>query len=260
MIDLHCHPLAGIDDGPPTMDDALALVAAAHAAGTGTVVATPHVSLEYPNRADDDRAPRRRAQPSGCARAGVAIEVLTGAEIAMTVLSDIAPRGALAADARGRALAARSSRRSCRCSAASTRSSQRSSAAGFGVVLAHPERCRAFHRDRAMLERLVRSGVLVSITAGSLDGRFGGTVRRFSSDLVRDGLVHNVASDAHDVAGRPPSIAGELERAGLGVVERLAHAGGPRGDRARPRDPAAARRADPGGHRLTLVPAAAARR
>ena len=43
-------------------------------------------------------------------------------------------------------------------------------------------------------------------------------MRRFSLGLVRDGLVHNVASDAHDQTGRPPTIAAELERAGLGSL------------------------------------------
>jgi len=214
MIDLHCHPLAGIDDGPRTLDDALALAAAAHAAGTGTIVATPHVSLEYPNRADT--IARLVGELNQLLRAeGIALVVLTGAEVAMTVLSDIAPeelsRLTLAG---GRWLLIEPPFVPVLSGVEEIVATLQGR--GFGVVLAHPERCRAFHRDRAMLERLVRSGVLVSITAGSLDGRFGGTVRRFSRELVRDGLVHNVASDAHDVAGRPPSIAGELERAGLG--------------------------------------------
>ena len=51
VIDLHCHVLPGIDDGPPTIEDALLLASAAAAAGTRTLVATSHVSWEYPNRA-----------------------------------------------------------------------------------------------------------------------------------------------------------------------------------------------------------------
>jgi protein-tyrosine phosphatase len=87
---------------------------------------------------------------------------------------------------------------------------------GHRVVLAHPERCPAFHRDPRMLGDLVQAGVLTSITAGSLAGRFGGRVRRFALDLLHEGMVHNVASDAHDHVKRPPSIRAELEQAGLG--------------------------------------------
>jgi protein-tyrosine phosphatase len=86
---------------------------------------------------------------------------------------------------------------------------------GYRVVLAHPERCPAFHRDRSILDALVGGGVLTSVTAGSLVGRFGRDVRRFANELVRDGMVHNVASDAHDDVSRPPGTASELKEAGL---------------------------------------------
>ena len=62
----------------------------------------------------------------------------------------------------------------------------------------------------------MRGGVLTSVTAGSLVGRFGGEVRRFALELVKQEFVHNVASDAHDEVRRPPGIAAELERSGLG--------------------------------------------
>jgi protein-tyrosine phosphatase len=216
VIDLHCHVLPGIDDGPRTIEDSLALARAAAAAGIRTVVATSHVSWEYPNRADT--IARLVEELNGrLADNGVALEIRPGAEIAMTRLPDTPPDevsrltlgggqwllieppftevstglDVLVADLHDR---------------------------GYQVVLAHPERCPAFHRDRSMLEALVHSGALTSVTAGSLAGRFGKAVRRLSIELIRDGLVHNVASDAHDDSHRPPTIAAELEDAGLGPL------------------------------------------
>ena len=198
------------------MDESLALARDAASAGTRTLVATPHVSWEYPNRAAtisrvvDELNRRLREQD-------VALDVLRGAEIAMTRLADTTV-GELARLTIGRGpwllveppftavltgldtLISDLQRR------------------GYQVLLAHPERCPAFHRDREMLERLVASGVLTSVTAGSFAGRFGGAVQRFSLELARDRLVHNVASDAHDRLRRPPSIAAELEQAGLGSL------------------------------------------
>jgi protein-tyrosine phosphatase len=87
--------------------------------------------------------------------------------------------------------------------------------AGHHLVLAHPERCPAFQRDPPALERLVRAGLLTSVTAGSLGGRFGNEARRLALALAREGLLHNVASDAHDAVNRTPELAAELERAGL---------------------------------------------
>jgi len=40
-------------------------------------------------------------------------------------------------------------------------------------------------------------------------------VRRFALELVRDELVHNVSSDAHNAAGRPPGTAAAINAAGL---------------------------------------------
>src|SRR4051795_6587893 len=48
VIDLHCHILPGLDDGPPDLDASVALARLAAADGTRTIVATPHVREDYP--------------------------------------------------------------------------------------------------------------------------------------------------------------------------------------------------------------------
>jgi protein-tyrosine phosphatase len=213
VIDLHCHVLPGIDDGARTMGDSLELARAAVAAGTRTLVATPHVSWEYPNdattivRLTTELNERLTAEE-------VDLDVRAGAEVALT--------------------------RAAQMSSAELRDLRLGSgpyllvecpftpgAAGFdslllglqgqghGIVLAHPERCPAFQRSPETLRSLVAAGMLTSITAGALVGRFGASVRAFTRDLAREGLIHNVTSDAHDCIRRPPSIADELEQAGL---------------------------------------------
>jgi protein-tyrosine phosphatase len=77
---------------------------------------------------------------------------------------------------------------------------------GFRVLLAHPERSPAFLLHDGRLAELVDRGMRCSITAGSMAGRFGGKVQRFTADLFQEGLVHDVASDAHNARGRPPGL------------------------------------------------------
>src|SRR5271165_6849870 len=85
VIDLHCHVLAGIDDGPRTIEGSLALVRAAAEAGTRTLVATPHVSARYRN--DAAAIAKLTAELNGrLAAEGIALEVLAGAEIAITAV------------------------------------------------------------------------------------------------------------------------------------------------------------------------------
>ena len=84
---------------------------------------------------------------------------------------------------------------------------------GYGVVLAHPERCPAFMDRPRRLRELVDRGALCSVTAGSLAGHFGQASRWFALELVRDGLAHSVDSDAHDAERRPPGLREGLQSA-----------------------------------------------
>jgi len=47
MVDLHCHILPGLDDGPATMEESAAMAESAIADGITHIVATPHSSDEY---------------------------------------------------------------------------------------------------------------------------------------------------------------------------------------------------------------------
>ena len=84
---------------------------------------------------------------------------------------------------------------------------------GEQILLAHPERSPAFANDLETLARLVDSGVLCSITASSLIGRFGGTARKLAFEMVGYGLVHSIDSDAHDTEGRPPGLLRAVQEA-----------------------------------------------
>lgn len=213
MIDLHCHVLPGIDDGPRSIEDSLLLARAAVSAGIRTIVATPHVSHEYPN---DAATIARLVDELGArfAAEDLPLRLRTGAEIAMTRINDIAPQELpkLALGGGPWLLV------ECPFTSLATGFDMllmRLQGDGHRIVLAHPERSPFFHRDPEMLGSLVRGGILTSITAGSLVGRFGSRVQRFARRMAKDELVHNVASDAHSHTGRPPGIRAELEQGGL---------------------------------------------
>jgi len=195
------------------MDGSLALARAARAAGIDTLVATPHVSARYNN--DAGTIARLVDELNGrLVEEEVDVEIVAGAEIAITRVAEID--------------AARLSRLGLGGSHWLLMEPPFTPIApgletmlldvqdrGHGVVLAHPERCPAFHRDREMLGRLVGAGMLLSLTAGSFVGRFGSEVRRFALELAHEGMLHNVTSDAHDRDRRPPGLSAELEQAGL---------------------------------------------
>jgi protein-tyrosine phosphatase len=215
VIDLHTHILPGVDDGPETIEGSLAIARSAVAAGTRTLVATPHI-----NRAYDLDPPRvlEAAQllREALDREGIELELLTGGEISIRRLARLHEEEIDALRlGDGPYLLIESPLTSGAWEL--TEVVERLHSDGYGVLLAHPERCPGFHRDPALLQGLVAQGALCSITAGALAGRFGGTVNRFALKLLREGLVHDVASDTHDTRRRSPELRAPLNIA----AERL---------------------------------------
>ena len=183
----------------------------AAASGTTTMVATPHIDFHWGVSPAD--LPRRAAALTEALRnEGIALDVRTGGEIDLSRLADLSgteldglrlgsgpylllesPLSPTAGDFDMLLLSIH------------TRGEQ--------ILLAHPERCPLFQREPERLVRLVEAGLLCSITAGSIRGQFGGGVRRFTLDILREGLAHDIASDSHDDRRRPPHLGDALGHA-----------------------------------------------
>jgi protein-tyrosine phosphatase len=222
MIDLHAHILPGLDDGPATLDDAIAILRAAVGDGTELIAATPHVRDDYPttpqametglaelrSAIDDERIP---------------IQVTSGGEIALDQLSNLDDselRRFTLGDSHhvlietpylgwpldlGEHLF-------------------ELTLGGFLPVLAHPERNQDVQLEPELLRPLVEGGVLVQITAASLDGRFGRGPQGAARKLLSLELAHLVASDAHDLALRKAGLSSALSTLGDDELARwLAH-------------------------------------
>jgi protein-tyrosine phosphatase len=63
----------------------------------------------------------------------------------------------------------------------------------------------ADHNDD-LLYRLIKSGTWMQLTAGSILGAFGQRAKRRAEEMLSQGWVHIVASDAHNVSHRPPAM------------------------------------------------------
>ncbi len=165
------------------------------------MVATPHVSRRYPTQPDVIEAGVAALNAAGCP-----VELLVGAEVAHEMAIQL-PDETLRRMTLG----------SSRClllesplepviGAEFDRCVADLQARGYRVLLAHPERAPGFRDDPRRLHALVAGGALCSVTAGALTGAFGDAARWFGLELLRDGLVHSVDSDAHHVSGRPPGL------------------------------------------------------
>jgi protein-tyrosine phosphatase len=221
FVDIHCHVAPGLDDGPANLAAAADLAQAAYRAGTLAMIATPHRSLRYAWSGQALLHGLQRLQdhlPAGFALFG-------GCELE---LSDEAWKSFESNP--GRYCLNRSRY-------VLVELPRASSSHGFEVVLArlrargcvpivaHAERCRLFQPRADLLADWVQQGCLLQITADAICGRNGRAARAAATELLGAGLVHFVASDAHDVARRGPNLQPAYravsERAGVEQAARL---------------------------------------
>jgi protein-tyrosine phosphatase len=205
MIDLHAHLLPGIDDGPPDLAGSLALAAAAVRDGTRVMAATPHIGFVH-GVAPAGLATRMVELREALASAGIPLELVQGGELAPERTLDLSDADLLAIALGG----SRCVLLECpftRAGDLMLRLVAHLQAKRFRVLLAHPERSLAFLDDPTALRALVERGAYAQLTAGSLSGVFGDTVRRASRSFLEQGLIHVVASDAHAARGaRSPAL------------------------------------------------------
>lgn len=218
MIDLHCHILPGIDDGPPTLEGSIAICRAAARDGTGTLVATPHVNGDYPGVTAAVMLERAASLNRAVRTAGLELAVRTGAEVALSRVGELPdPELDLLTLGGGRYILLELPWTSATSGPLGALSAfaQR----GYGIVLAHPERSPMFQRDGGVVAELVDAGMLCCLDVSSLTDRADRHTRSTAWQLLTGGLVHAIASDCHDAVRRPPRLGSVLERAGLNAEE-----------------------------------------
>ncbi|MGQ9556409.1 MAG: tyrosine-protein phosphatase [Desulfurispora sp.] len=224
FIDIHCHILPGLDDGPGTMADAVAMAALAVADGVVTVVATPHVYPGlYENTPQSIEAVRAQLQAE-LQQAGLQLEVRIGAEYFLEpgILGRLVEDDVLFLNRESRSLLVEFPAQQVPAYAESL--FYELFLAGCRPVIAHPERNPELV-NADLLERLVHRGALLQLTAASLTGQMGRSVQKAAEELLARGIVHLVASDAHSCRGRTPQLSAAAQKVaaigGESIARRL---------------------------------------
>lgn len=209
MIDLHCHYLPGVDDGPRDMANALALASAAVENGIVHAVLTPHVFFgRYSNYLKQLRtqfdmfAARLRAE-------NIALEVSLGAEVRLMPESiALYENGQMPFVGRlgGRPVVLLEFHDG-HIPVGAEKGCEYFLARGVLPMIAHPERNRGVMANPDRLRPFIDMGCLLQITAASVCGDFGPQLQRVSMELLGRQWTYAVASDAHNLAHRPPRMA-----------------------------------------------------
>lgn len=202
MVDIHCHLLPGLDDGPETIEESLEMVEMALADGITHIAATPHSNDVYPFDCERNlgvcrelagRLEGRLTLTTGCdfhlsyenveaATASPERFALNQKKYLLLEFADFALPPFL-----DQALG-------------------RLQQAGLKLIVTHPERNPLVRASRERLRGWIEAGCYVQITGQSLTGRFGPAAERAALEYLDRGWAHFVASDAHNVGRRPPRL------------------------------------------------------
>ncbi|RKY67345.1 MAG: hypothetical protein DRQ08_00210 [Candidatus Latescibacterota bacterium] len=218
MIDMHCHLLPGVDDGPKDWDESLALVRQGAEDGIKAALVTPHLGELNPGYAEVVK--EKFSELVGRVREeGIDMRLILGAEVAFDLglerlkefglgtfggryfLLELLPLGFVSPSLEEVLFNLHLE--------------------GLRPVLAHIERYPGLVDDTKRLEKLVRTGALLQVNAEAFLRKQAKTVLK----LVRMGLVHIVGSDAHDPRSRPMRMAEAYgvvkEKLGARMAERI---------------------------------------
>jgi protein-tyrosine phosphatase len=206
MVDIHCHILPGIDDGPNDIHESIHMSEIAARDGITTIVATPHVNNALTPL---EEIKERIDQLNGSLiDRGIPVEVLQGADV--SALIDISllegytinntkyiliefPGSHIPLNA-GEIIFTLVIK-------------------GYRPIISHPERNPSIIRDPGILDGLIQTGALVQVTAESLTGDFGPDIQECVSALLKKGTVNFIATDAHSSSWRRPVLSGGLRMA-----------------------------------------------
>jgi len=199
MIDLHSHILPGLDDGAKTFEDALAMAEDAIGDGITHVVATPHASSHFAF----DFVKVREARDALSEKLAGRLTLATGCDFHLNP-ENIA---ALRADAAPFCINQKDyllvEFNEFSIPPSMDQTLHELQLAGLRPVVTHPERNGILRAQPERLLRWVSLGCYSQITAGSLTGVFGPGAQEDAWAWIRQGLVHFIASDAHNSARRP---------------------------------------------------------
>lgn len=221
MIDIHCHLLPGIDDGPKSLEDSLAMARHAADAGITKIVATPHITPGRYDNSLDTIQPVFENLKFTIKEQKIPLELSFAAEIRFDpVIMDLVNNDELPVlgEYEGERLILLEFPHS-HIPPGSEELIQWLAERGIRVLIAHPERNRSVLGDIEKITPLVKRGCLLQVTGGSLTGVFNDAPRDCAIELLKRGWVSIIASDAHNLRARCPELKSARQEAAKIVGE-----------------------------------------
>lgn len=209
MVDIHCHLLPAVDDGSRSWEMSVAMCRLAFADGVEHIVATPHANHEYAY----DRARFQEMLERLRDMTGSTIGLSLGCDFHFSYenIHDALRTPDRYCIGRTRYLLVEFS--DFAIAPTTGQHLLQLMEAGMTPILTHPERNPILARNPKLVLEWAARGTLVQVTANSLTGRWGPVAKKVAAWLMKNHACHVLASDAHDLKGRPPRLAAGRDEA-----------------------------------------------
>lgn len=210
IVDIHSHILPGIDDGAENMEMTLEMLRYAEKNGTKEIVATPHYLLEYGDATISEVKALTHEVNCAANKEGLSIKIYSGQEVYYNesiVENYMESNIGTINDSRYMLIELPMH--------------------GFEEntvdilyelqvrdivpIIAHPERYKPFREEPSLINKYIDAGYLFQINSGSIEGKFGESVRKTASLFLENNIYNFIGSDAHNVENRTSGIQKALE-------------------------------------------------
>lgn len=204
-IDIHCHIMPGVDDGSKDLEMSLSMLKTALSEGTKGMILTPHHKPMHHNVSPHHNREYTQRLMEEAGKRGIDVKLFSGNEIyycGETVAELESGKVSTLADSRYVLIEFHPTDmyKTIHNALYSVQ------AAGFVPIIAHVERYADMAKHIKYVDNLVDMGVYVQINSASAMGKYGLGIKHFTRQLLKEKMVHFVATDAHDNASRAPHL------------------------------------------------------
>lgn len=220
MVDLHCHILFGLDDGPKLLEDSFAMAEDAIADGITHVVATPHCSSQFLF----DFATVQAKRDALAEKLHGRLKLATGCDFHLNHENLLALRKHPEPFCINQKDYLLVEFNEFSIPPQMDQTLHELQLAGLRPIITHPERNAILRSQPGRLLQWVRLGCFAQITAGSLSGVFGPRAKEDAWSWMTRGLIHFVSSDAHNTARRPLKLRFAYDSIAQQLGEEIARA------------------------------------
>lgn len=204
-IDMHSHILPGVDDGSDSLETSLKMLRMADEDGISQIILTPHNKPWHRNTDHAEMKAKVDQLQDRLYQEGLAIRLHIGSELYYR-------NGLIEELEQGQAeTLANSQYVLVEFDPSADYVYVRNGVytlltGGYYPIVAHVERYKNVCCKINRIGELIDMGGFMQVNAGSIMGKYGISMKRLTNKLLKQGLIHFVATDAHDLEQRIPCL------------------------------------------------------